>query len=243
MALREASGYVPALNELLAEIPTCSACYLMAENRVRNVPYIPILPKPSAKVVFIGRDPSPRTAQIVGVRGGRSVFANEVFRLCDQVGISESTFYITDLCKCHWRTSGGTPYPGTELRRTRLDQDVARACCQKWLSRELEILSPRLIVAFGEEVYQLLRPAITVPCPPPARLSWRRDKAGIDGEKWYVENGHMEVELGGLKVPLAVLRHPGNSSRLAVGVDGDRRMEYHRAATKQTLKYLRDRST
>ena len=38
------------------------------------------LSKPANGVVFIGRDPNPDTAQIVGVRGGRSVFKNEIFQ-------------------------------------------------------------------------------------------------------------------------------------------------------------------
>jgi len=215
----------------------------MAENESKQVPYIPILPKPAAKFVFIGRDPSPNTAQIVGVRGGRSVFINEIFRICDKAGLTEDYFYITDLCKCHWRTSVGTPYPGTESRSTKLDKSVATTCFNTWLVRELEILSPKLVVAFGEELYQLLRPVITTPEKPPAKLSKSRDKSQLDAEKWYVENGAMEMMLGGKKWPLAVLRHPGNSSRLPRVAEGDRRMEFHQLATERTIEYLSGQST
>ena len=43
----------------------------MEENRLNQIPYVPILSKPRAKFIFIGRDPSPRTAKIVGKRGGK----------------------------------------------------------------------------------------------------------------------------------------------------------------------------
>ena len=211
----------------------------MADNESRHVPYIPILGKPAAEVVFIGRDPSPNTAQVVGVRGGRSVFINEIFRLCDNAGITEDSFFITDLCKCHWRTSVGTPYPGTEDRGEKLDKDVAYTCFSTWLVHELEILSPRLVIAFGEELYQLLRPFITTPAKPPVKLSLRRDKSMLDAEKWYAENGCMELGLGSQRWPLAVLRHPGNSSRLGRVAEGDRRMEFHQMATDRTVRYLK----
>jgi uracil-DNA glycosylase len=232
-----------SLSELLESIPRCSSCHLMVENKSRRVPYIPILAKPKAEFVFIGRDPSPNTAHVVGVRGGRSVFMNEIFRICDLIGLPEESYYITDLCKCHWRTSVGTPYPGTEDRATKLDTCVAQACFHRWLVRELEMLSPKLVIAFGEELYQLLRPAITTPSRPPAKLSKSRDKSQMDGEKWYAENGCMALSVGSHSWPLAVLRHPGNSFRLPKTADGDRRMEYHQLATDRTIQILRGYST
>ena len=188
--------------------------------------------------MFIGRDPSPNTAKVVGVRGGRSVFINEIFSMCDDADVPEDLLYITDLCKCHWRTSVGTPYPGTEDRSTKLDRGVAQTCLNEWLVREIEALSPTLIVAFGEELYQLLRPAISTPDKAPAKLSAKKDKSRMDGEKWYVENGCMALSLGSRNWPLAVLRHPGNSSRLPKPSAGDRRMTYHQQATERTIRLL-----
>ena len=210
----------------------------MAENESKQIPYIPILPKPNAKFVFVGRDPSPNTAKIVGIHGGKSVFINEIFRLCDEAKIPDEEIYITDLCKCHWRTSVGTPSPGTEDRNTKLDKDIAQKCFETWLVCEIEFLAPKLIVAFGEEIYQLLRPYIITPSSPPKRLSARRDKTQLDAEMWYVDNGCMEILIGGSRWPLAVLRHPGNSSRLPKGAKGDYRAEYHHRATERIIDYL-----
>jgi len=67
------------LKELLDSVQHCNACGLMDENASIGVPFVPILPKPNAKFIFIGRDPSPRTAKIVGLRGGKSAFINEIF--------------------------------------------------------------------------------------------------------------------------------------------------------------------
>ena len=104
------------LSELLESISSCDACWLMGENQKLAIPFIPILPKPNARFMFIGRDPSPRTAEIVGLRGGKSVFINEIFSQADVAGVPEEMIYITDMCKCHWRTSRGKPGKGTERR-------------------------------------------------------------------------------------------------------------------------------
>jgi uracil-DNA glycosylase len=113
------------------------------------------VPKPNAKFVFIGRDPSPNTAKCVGLRGRKSVFINEIFNLVNKAEVPEDYIYITDLCKCHWRTSRGMPWPGTNKRSTKLPADVAEKCLQQWLIKEIEILGPKVIISFGEELYQL----------------------------------------------------------------------------------------
>jgi uracil-DNA glycosylase len=231
------------LAALLESVTSCNSCHLMIENNFKKIPYIPILPKPAAKFMFIGRDPSPNTAEIVGVRGGRSVFINEIFRISDEAGLSDDEIYITDLCKCHWRTSVGTPFPGTEGRKTKLDKDVAHTCFNTWLVRELDILNPELVIAFGEELYQLILPVITTPKTPPKKLSVSRDKLKMDAEKWYAENGPMIIEVSGKKWPLAVLRHPGNISRLPRAAENDHRMKYHQLATGRTIEYLSNWNT
>jgi uracil DNA glycosylase superfamily protein len=210
----------------------------MVENSEIGIPFVPIKPKPRARVVFAGRDPSPRTAKVVGDRGGRSVFINEVFRIADAAGLPEDLLYITDICKCHWRTSRGTPLPGTEHRTSKLDGKVARVCMETWLAKEIKILKPAVLVAFGEELYQLLRPFIVHPLPPPGRLSQDANKSTMDAERWFVENGPMALLLEGHSQLLAPLRHPGNSSGLTARNAKDRRSLFHSRATARVEQLL-----
>jgi uracil-DNA glycosylase len=186
----------------------------MRDNHKLGIPYIPILPKPNAEFVFIGRDPSPRTATMVGVPGGRSVFINEMFALAKEAGVSEETIYITDMCKCHWRTSRGTPLKGTVSRSTLLPRDIAEACVQKWLFNEVGILKPKSIFSFGEELYQLLKPYLVEPNPVPEKLSATKDKSLLDAEVQFGEYGAFKMQLGSVTSSFVPLRHPGNSKSL-----------------------------
>ena len=227
------------LAELLKKVSECTACHLMAENKVLGIPYVPILAKPHAKVVFVGRDPSPRTAKVVGVREGDSVFIQEIFQLADDAGLREDQFYITDLCKCHWRTSsGGNPLPGTEARSPSLDRSVANACLHKWLVNELAILAPSLVVGFGEELYEILKQSINIPNPPLREFSAKADKSAPDAELWFAENGPMTVVLSERHYQLAVIRHPGNSSRLMASDQQDQRREAYERSRARLVKEL-----
>jgi uracil-DNA glycosylase len=179
----------------------------MADNRKLHVPFIPILPKPNAKFMFIGRDPSPNTAKIVGVRGGKSVFINEIFSLADEAGVAEEMIYITDMCKCHWRTSRGTPWKGTKDRDPLLPNDVAKTCVQKWLFKEVELLKPKIIVTFGEELYQLLKSHVVDPKPTPEKLSATKDKSAIDAELRFMQHGAFKIMLGSTSSDFVPLRH------------------------------------
>jgi uracil-DNA glycosylase len=213
----------------------------MRDNDAKGIPYIPILPKPRAKVIFIGRDPSPRTAQMVGMRGGKSAFINGIFKIADQASVPEDSIYITDICKCHWRTSVGEPLPQTEDRPPKLNIGIANTCMNHWLVHEIEILRPRLIIAFGEEVYQLLRPLVVNPTIPPAKFSAKADKSILDAEYWFAHNGTLTVRFDSLEWPLAVLRHPGNSGRLPKRDSRtDRRWHYHQQATQQVIALLKE---
>jgi uracil-DNA glycosylase len=226
-----------SLGSLLKAISDCDACNLMADNRQLGIPYIPICPKPNAKFMFIGRDPSPRTACCVGVRGGRSVFINEPFCLADEAGIAEELIYITDMCKCHWRTSrGGTPCQGTEDRPPELPDCIAETCIQEWLFKEVDLLKPTLIIIFGEEAYKFLRNYVVYPSRPPQKLSASRDKSLQDAELWFAEEGPMKVRLGSAITKLVPLRHPGNAISLP---PTDKRRQAHQRSREKAIALLR----
>ncbi len=226
------------LTQALESIRACHSCRLMADNQGLGIPYIPIHPKPNAKFVFIGRDPSPRTASCVGVRGGKSVFINEVFSLADEAGIPEERVYITDMCKCHWRTSRGTPWKGTEGRSTILPTDIADVCVQTWLFKEMQILMPSIILSFGEELYQLLKGYLIAPNPAPEKLSATRDKSKMDAELYFSENGPFKIQLGSVLSDFVPLRHPGNSASLVRSALSDKRWQAHQQSRKKVVKLL-----
>ena len=228
-----------SLTHTLNEIRACHLCWLMSDNQRLGIPYVPIFPKPNARFVFIGRDPSPRTASVVGVRGGNSVFINEVFALADEAGVPEELVYITDMCKCHWRTSRGTPLKGTEERSPFIRTDVAEVCIQKWLFREVELLQPKLILSFGEELYQLLKGYLTEPKPAPEKLSATRDKSIIDAELFFSKKGTFKIQLGSSVSDFVPLRHPGNSTSLRRSMDSDKRWQAHQESRKRVVELLR----
>ena len=229
-----------SLLELLGSVRTCTACGLMKENEALGIPYVPVLAKPDARFMFVGRDPSPRTVTAVGVRGGRSVFINEIFKITDSAEVSENRVYITDICKCHWRTSAGKPLPNTERRSSKLDASIARTCLDKWLIHEIEILKPRLITIFGEELYQLFRPFITTPSAPPVKLSAKADKSVPDAEYWFVNNGPFTLVIDDITLPVAFLRHAGNSRKLPQSTNTDKRRQFYEASVHRVIQLIRE---
>ena len=209
-----------SLDSLLSKINECGACSLMGDNAKKKIKYIPVCPKPGAKIIFLGRDPSPNTVKnCVGERGGDSSFINGVYDIVSEAGITDKDgyFYITDICKCHWRTSRGTPIKGTEQRKPRIPRDILSKCIQQWLIQEVRTLEPLLVVGFGEEVYGALKDSIIDPAMPPKRLSASRDKSKEDAELWMSQKGIFTIRLGDVLSSFAVLRHPGNSTSLAEG--------------------------
>jgi uracil-DNA glycosylase len=226
------------LTETLKSIGSCNTCRLMKLNQERKIPYVPILPKPNGKFVFIGRDPSPRTAKYVGMRGGKSVFINEIFNLVDEAEIPEDFIYITDLCKCHWRTSRGKPLPGTEDRSNMLPAYIAERCLQLWLFKEIDILRPKVIISFGEELYQFLRIYVNKPYPVPEKLSATKDKSIPDAELEFNQNGAFKIKLGSIETFYVPLRHPGNTTSLVRTDQSDKRWQAYQTSRGQLKKLL-----
>lgn len=228
------------LSQILNLIKTCNTCWLMKNNNQLNIPLIPILPKQKAKFIFIGRDPSPRTATKVGLRGGRSVFNKEIFSITDEANIPDEDIYITNMCKCHWRTSVGTPLIGTENRSTKLPKVIAKTCIENWLIKEIDVLKPKIIFSFGEELYKLLYHYIVHPNHPPKKLSASKDKSVMDAEKYFNENGPFKIQFNSTIFNFVPLRHAGNSTRLCKNIPGDERLNSSIKSRKQVLKLLQE---
>ena len=224
----------------LRGIAGCHACPLMSQNEAAGIAYVPVLPKPQAQFMFVGRDPSPRTVEQVGERGGKSAFINEIFRIVDTAGVAEEDIYITDLCKCHWRTSVGKPLSGTEHRHTKLEANIANTCVRTWLKREIEYLRPRLVIVFGDEGYNLLRPFITSPDPAPTKFSATRDKSVLDAEAWFVKHGPLTLSLTHQGYASAFLRHAGNIVRLPQSSVDDKRRHYYDQSVARIIQLLQE---
>ena len=216
----------------------CRACALMASNSELGIGSVPIVPKPEAQFVFIGRDPSPRTAMRVGERGGRSVFIKEVFALADEAHVPEHKIYITNLCKCHWRTSRGTPLRDTETRPAALPTEYADCCVRTWLIKELQILTPHIVFSFGEELYQILKPFIVEPNPVPERFSATRDKSEPDAELYVATSGPLKIGMGSNVYTFIPLRHPGSSTSLVRSGSTDNRWKAHSKARRYAVTLL-----
>lgn len=227
------------LQELLDAIPQCRTCSLMEENDHLGIPYVPIKPKPQAKFMFVGRDPSPRTATVVGNIEGRSdsVFISEIQRISAEANIPNPLIYITDLCKCHWRTSRGQPLTGTGHRNPIIPHVIIKKCLDQWLIREIVMLHPAFIVGFGEEVYQALSSLVQYPERPPKEFSSSRDKSVDDAEKYFSEVGSMTLVINGESYQFHALRHPGNSASLPRS-DADVRRRAHIQSRERLLVQL-----
>ena len=119
------------LNELCQEILTCQKCQVLAENRNRVVPGEGA---EDADIVFIGEAPGWHEDQqgrpFVGPAG---MFLN---KLISSIGLRREQVYITNVVKCR-PPQNRDPLP-TEIHN-----------CRRWLDRQVEIISPRMVVTLG----------------------------------------------------------------------------------------------
>ncbi len=126
-----------ALTELYREIAQCRQCEELARTRNKVVPGEgPEKPQ----IVFIGEAPGFHEDQqgrpFVGQAGQ---FLEE---LLASIGLKRQDVYICNVVKC--RPPGNRDPLPVEIKN-----------CQKWLDRQLELLSPKMIVTLGR--YSLAR--------------------------------------------------------------------------------------
>jgi uracil-DNA glycosylase family 4 len=119
------------LSDLSQEILTCQRCQVLAENRTRVVPGEGA---ENADIMFIGEAPGWHEDQqgrpFVGPAG---MFLNE---LIGSIGLKREQVYITNVIKCR-PLQNRDPLP-TEINN-----------CRQWLDRQIELISPRMIVTLG----------------------------------------------------------------------------------------------
>lgn len=119
------------LSELCQEILTCQKCQVLAENRNRVVPGEGA---EDTHIMFIGEAPGWHEDQqgrpFVGPAG---MFLNE---LISSISLRREQVYITNIIKCR-PPQNRDPLP-TEIHN-----------CRRWLDRQIEIISPRMVVTLG----------------------------------------------------------------------------------------------
>jgi len=122
---------VSALTELYQQIAACKDCEELARTRTQTVPGEG---PEKAQIVFIGEAPGYHEDQqgrpFVGQAG------QFLEQLLNSIGLKRSDVYICNVIKC--RPPGNRDPLPVEIKN-----------CQKWLDRQLELLSPKMIVTLG----------------------------------------------------------------------------------------------
>lgn len=120
-----------ALAELYHQIAACKDCEELARTRTQTVPGEG---PEKAQIVFIGEAPGYHEDQqgrpFVGQAG------QFLEQLLNSIGLKRSDVYICNVIKC--RPPGNRDPLPLEIKN-----------CQKWLDRQLELLSPKMIVTLG----------------------------------------------------------------------------------------------
>lgn len=134
-------------SELIVKIKQCTNCQELVKTRNQSVPgYGDVY----AKVLLIGEAPGRLGADVTGIpftRDRSGVFLQKM--LC-KIGMNESdpqceipvlkNVYITNIVKCNPQSSSGT---------NRSPQAIEIQECMGYLSQEIAIIKPRIIVTLG----------------------------------------------------------------------------------------------
>ena len=123
------------LVKLTDEITNCESCHLK-ENRTQVVPGIY---GPSDSICFVGEAPGYYEDQQGIPFVGRS--GKLLDKMLEGIGLTRLDVSILNVIKCRPTTDEGG-------NRTPTESEL-RFCGEKWLFKQLELLSPRLIITLG----------------------------------------------------------------------------------------------
>jgi len=132
------------IDSLAAEIHACRDCLLSVERKQA----VPGVGSATAQVVFVGEAPGAKE-DVAGIP-----FCGAAGKFLDEM-LAENSFrreevFITNICKC--RPPGNRdPEPAEK-----------KACSEKFLRRQLEILAPRLVVALGRHAGSFFLPELRI---------------------------------------------------------------------------------
>lgn len=137
----------------------------------------------NAKIVQISQAPSlttNRTGHVWADKGGERL-KYEWYQIPDEIFYDQNIFYITAISHC---------YPG---RNKSGDKSPPIVCAKTWLTKELELLDPKLFIVIGSYAAKFLfpkkdftflvfedltlkgKPCFVLPHPSPQNIKWFRD--------------------------------------------------------------------
>ena len=153
----------PEIASLLNNMSVCEKCGF-ADKDYR--PLAPVHLADKAKIMFIGENPSWEFGQRVLFDGntycGRALHENYIKPLQKAFHLAESDFWITDLFKCRYKKD----VYRNKSKEQALIFDCTKTCAMEWLSEEIRLVEPKVIVTLGdEEVYQRLRTIFNLTTP------------------------------------------------------------------------------
>lgn len=131
-------GITDDLSKLDQDIKTCSKCSLSSCTG----DYGPTLPSgyADARVMIVGRNPGAEELKLGVPFIGRA--GQRLDRLIQALGFTRRDIWITNTCKCY---STGNRAPSPEEIKA----------CVPFLRREIDLLKPTFIMAFGNEAMSL----------------------------------------------------------------------------------------
>ena len=144
---------------LISSIRECSACSFRDQVLTPVAPAIIDVP---VNIMFVGENPSWAEDQIEPFASNTiSGYALEKYYL-QPLGLTRSKVWITDLFKCR--------YPKDIYRSKSLNEHLIQAnaetCIGTWLTQEILLAQPRIIVTLSnQQVYQRLRIAFSLSTP------------------------------------------------------------------------------
>jgi len=129
------------LEDLDKAIRSCNSCGL----RSCCLGYGPTFPegKSNVDIMLLGRNPGNQElvngVPFIGPAGKR------VDKFLDEIGISRDQCWVTNVCKCY--SENNRPPTYGEIM-----------ACSKYLKAEIELIKPKLIIAFGNEAKHMVTP-------------------------------------------------------------------------------------
>lgn len=165
------------LKALRAEMQKCEECPLRETYGV----VVPCAGSATPRIMFIGEAPGEEEVEQVKPFVGRS---GKMLRdAIEAAGIDISEILISNTIKCR---PPNNSFP--------TDSEVVNGCASRWLSRELELFRPQIIVAVGGKAHLHVRGSkegITRVCGQWERWKVPQARYGVeDLEVWYMPTLH-----------------------------------------------------
>lgn len=164
---------IDELKYLRAEMRSCEACDLRHEYGV----VVPCAGSPEARVMFIGEAPGEEEVEQVKPFVGRS--GKMLRNAIEEAGLDLSKVLISNTILCRPQNNS---FP--------TDRALINGCVDRWISRELQLFRPKIVVAVGGKPHSHVRESsegITRACGRWEQWKVPENKFGVkDLEVWYM---------------------------------------------------------